>query len=104
MPRVDVALQLSAQSLAWLAGRPQARKLVWSVCDTLTELEQAGHHPGLIAALRRVLTLHQPTSAGRCATCRAGTWRRRPFPCIVWHQIHIELFGGGRHGQRGARA
>jgi hypothetical protein len=28
-------------------------------------------------------------------------WRRRPFPCIVWHQIRFELLGlvagAGRH-------
>jgi hypothetical protein len=89
----DVTLHLSARTLAWLADHPQARKLVSSVWDMLTELEQAGHHPRPIAALRRVLTTHQPTPAGRCRTCRRATWRRRPFPCIVWHQIRLELLG-----------
>jgi hypothetical protein len=94
MPRAeDVALHLSARTLAWLADHPHARKLVRSVWDTLTELEQAGHYPRPIAALRRVLTTHQPTRAGRCATCPRATWRRRPFPCTVWHQIHGELLG-----------
>jgi hypothetical protein len=46
--------------------------------DKLTELERAGHHPDSLAALRSVLAEHQ---------------RRRRFPCIVWHQIHIGLFG-----------
>ncbi|MGH3936834.1 MAG: hypothetical protein ACRDS1_17935 [Pseudonocardiaceae bacterium] len=102
MPRVeDVALHLSSQTLAWLADHPQARKLVGSVMDTLTELEQAGHHPRPIAALRRVLTTHQPTPAGRCPTCRRATWRRRPFPCTVWHQIHGELLGVFTHSGRG---
>jgi hypothetical protein len=57
---VDVTLQLSARTLSWLADHPQARKVVSSVWDMLAELEQAGHHPQLIAALRRVLTSHQP--------------------------------------------
>ena len=92
---VDVALHLSAQTLTWLADHPQARKLVHSVWNTLTELEQAGNHPKPIAMLRRVLTDHYPTPAGRCHTCRRFSWRhlwrRRPFPCTVWHQIHVEL-------------
>ncbi|MGH4009896.1 MAG: hypothetical protein ACRDTH_17385 [Pseudonocardiaceae bacterium] len=95
--RVDVTLQLSARALAWLAHHPQARKLISSVWDTLAELEHAGHHPRLIAALRQVLTHHQPTSAGRCDTCRRLSWRRlwrhRDFPCLVWHQIRSELTG-----------
>lgn len=88
-----MTLHLSPRTLVWLANHPQARKLVRSVCDTLTELEQAGCHPRPIAALRRVLTNHQPTPAGRCPTCRRMTWRRRPFPCVVWHQVHGELLG-----------
>ncbi len=83
---------LSAQTMACLAERPLARALVDSVWNTLTELERAGQHPGPIAALRRVLTHHQPTSTGRCRTCRRVTWRRR-FPCIVWYQIQGELLG-----------
>jgi len=47
---VDVTLHLSAQTLAWLDDHPRARKLVRSVWDTLTELEQDGHHPRPIAA------------------------------------------------------
>jgi hypothetical protein len=107
MSQVDVTLQLSARTVAWLANHPHARTLVSSVWDTLAELEQAGHHPTLIAALRRVLTHHQPTPAGRCDTCRRLPWRRlwrhRNFPCMVWHQIRSELTGvppdRGRHRQ-----
>ncbi|HEY6289558.1 MAG TPA: hypothetical protein VIW48_08940 [Nitrospiraceae bacterium] len=39
IPRVDVTLQLSARTVAWLADRPRARELVGSVWDKLTELE-----------------------------------------------------------------
>ncbi len=81
----------SVPAVAWLADHPCARNLVQSVWDTLAELEQSGHHPGPIAALRRVLTSHQPTAAGRCRACRRWRWRRRRFPCIVWHQIHAAL-------------
>jgi hypothetical protein len=93
---VDVTLQLSAQTLAWLADRPRAGELVVSVWARLAELERAGHHPSVIAALRFVLIHHQPpTPTGRCRTCRRFTWRRlwrrRPFPCVVWRQIHSEL-------------
>lgn len=104
MLRVDSTLQLSARLIAWLADQPQARKLVGSVWNTLAELERAGQYPGAIDALRRVLIDHQPTSAGRCRTCRRWRGRRRRFPCIVWHQIRGELFGlfpdGGRHRQQ----
>lgn len=93
MPTVDVTLHLSTRTVAWLADHSQARKLVGSVWDTLADLERAGHHPRPVAALRRVLACHQPTSAGRCPTCRRWRWRRRRFPCIVWHQIHGELLG-----------
>jgi hypothetical protein len=93
MPKMDVMLHLSARTVVWLADHPQARKLADSVWDTLAELERTGHHPRLIAALRRVLTYHQPTAAGRCRTCRRWKWRRSRFPCIVWHQIRGELFG-----------
>jgi hypothetical protein len=81
----------SGHAVAWLADHPRARNVVQSVWDTLAELEQSNHHPGPIAALRRVLTYHQPTPAGRCRACRRWRWRRRRFPCIVWHQIHAAL-------------
>ena len=102
-PPVDTTLQLSTRTLTWLANHPHARRLVHSVWDTLAELERTGHHRGAIDALRRVLTQHQPTAAGRCRTCRRATWRRRPFPCTVWHQIRFDLLGlfagAGRHRQ-----
>lgn len=102
-PQVDAPLQLSARTLDWLVNHPRAGRLVHSVWDKLAELERTGHHRGAIDALRRVLTHHQPTSAGRCHTCHRWTWRRR-FPCIVWHQVRGELLGlfasdGGRHRQ-----
>ncbi len=108
MPRVDATLHLSGPTLAWLAERPLARALVDSVWDTLAELERAGHHPRLLAALRFVLVHHEPTSAGRCRACRRGRWRglgrRRRFPCLVWRQIRGELLGplgvGGGHRRR----
>jgi hypothetical protein len=81
----------SDQSKTWLADHPPAHKVVRSVCDTLAEMEQSGHHLGAIAALRRVLAYHQPTPAGRCRACRRWRWRRRGFPCIVWHQIYSAL-------------
>jgi hypothetical protein len=81
----------SVAAVAWLADHPCARKMVQSVWDTLAELETSCHHPGPIAALRRVLTHHQPTAAGRCRACRRWRWHRRRFPCIVWHQIHAAL-------------
>jgi hypothetical protein len=92
-PVTDKGPDLSARTVAWLADHSQARKLVDSVWDTLAELERAGHHPRPIAALRRVLVHHQPTAAGRCRTCRRWKWRRRRFPCTVWHQIRGELLG-----------
>ncbi|MGH3812939.1 MAG: hypothetical protein ACRDUV_10840 [Pseudonocardiaceae bacterium] len=103
MPTVDAPLQLSTKTLDWLAGHPHARRLVRSVWDQLAELERGGQHPGPIDALRSILTHHQPTSRGRCHTCRCWRWCRRPFPCAVWHQIRGELLGqfagGGRHGE-----
>jgi hypothetical protein len=81
----------SVEAVAWLADHQCAKSMVQSVWDTLAELEQSCHHPGPIAALRRVLTHHQPTPAGRCRACRRWRWRRRRFPCIVWHQIHAAL-------------
>ena len=68
IPRVDTALHLSPRTIAWLADHPRARQFVSSVWEKLTELERSGQYPGAIHALRRVLTHHQPTSAGRCRT------------------------------------
>jgi hypothetical protein len=101
---MDAALHLSPRAVAWLADHPQARQFVGSVWDKLTELERSGQYPGTIDALRRVLTCHQPTSTGgRCRTCARVIWRRRPFPCIVWHQVRCDLLGlvagAGRHRQ-----
>ncbi|MCA1694026.1 MAG: hypothetical protein LC749_04460 [Actinobacteria bacterium] len=103
-----MTLQLSTRTVAWLADRPRARELVGSVWDTFTDLEHKGHHPGAIAALRFVLVHHQPpTPTGRCLHCRftwRRLWRRRPWPCVVWRQIHHELLGpfagGAPHRQR----
>jgi hypothetical protein len=78
-PRPNATLQLPAQALDWLAKDSRARSVVHSVWDMLTELQRAGQYPGTINALRRVLTQHQPTSTGRCRTCRYWGWRRR-FP------------------------
>lgn len=108
MSSVNATPQLSARTVDWLAERPLARALVASVWDTLTELECAGHHPRLLAALRFVLIHHAPTPAGRCRACRRlgwrGLWRRRRFPCLVWRQIRGELLGplafGGFHRLR----
>lgn len=114
IPRVDVTLQLSTRTVAWLADKPRARELVDSVWGKLVELEREGHHPGAIAALRFILIHHQPpSSTGRCRTCRRYTWRRlwrrHPFPCTVWRQVRAELLGplvsGGRpHKPDKARA
>lgn len=93
MARVDAARRLSTRTVAWLADHPQARRFVSSVWDKLTELERSGQYPGAIDALRRVLIQHEPTSAGRCRTCRRVTGRRRPFPCIMWHQIRFDVLG-----------
>ncbi len=82
-PGADAVLYLSPRTVAWLADHPAARQLVGSVVDKLTELDRSGQYPGAINAPRRVLNPHQPTTAGRCRTCRRRTWRGRPFPCIV---------------------
>ncbi|MGH3685117.1 MAG: hypothetical protein ACRDSM_08700 [Pseudonocardiaceae bacterium] len=87
MPGMDAALHLSARTLAWLADHPPARKFAYSVWDKLTELERGGHRSGTIHALRQVLADHGPTASGRCRACRRRKWRRRRFPCIVWHEI-----------------
>ncbi len=89
----DAALHLTPRTLAWLADHPQARRLVRAVWNKLTELDQASHHSGAIDALRRVLDPHQPTATGRCRTCARTAGRRRPFPCLVWHEIHLGLLG-----------
>ena len=103
MRAVDATLQLSTRTLDWLANHPHARRFVHSVWDKLAELERSGQHPEAIDALRRILTHHQPTAAGRCRICCRWAWRRPPFPCIVWHQVRGELLGkfsdGGRHRQ-----
>lgn len=108
IPTADAAPHLSTRTVTWLADQPHARRLIRSVWDKLTELERAAHHPEAIAALWRVLAYHQPTPAGRCRACRRFTWRhlwrRRAFPCMVWHQVRGELLGvfaSGRHRQQG---
>jgi hypothetical protein len=86
-------MTLSAPTVSWLAQHPEAHDVVSSVCSTLTALEQAGQHPGTLAALRFVLTCHQPpTRTGYCPVCRRHSWRRR-FPCVIWRQIRGELLG-----------
>jgi hypothetical protein len=103
IPPVEATLHLPTRTRDWRAEHPQARRFVRSVWDKLTELQRSGQYPGAIDALRRVLTHHQPTPAGRCRTCARVRGRRRPFPCIVWHQIHCDLLGlfagAGRHRQ-----
>jgi len=100
---LDPTLHLSTRTLDWLTDHPRARRFVRSVWDALTDLERTGQQPAAIATLRRILIDHQPTSAGRCHTCRRWTSRHPPFPCIVWHQIRSELLGqftsSGRHRQ-----
>lgn len=96
---------LPTRTLAWLAERPVALAVVESVWVTLAELDAAGQHPRLLAALRFVLLHHEPTRAGRCRACPRrswrGLWRRRRFPCVVWRQVRGELLGplalGGIH-------
>lgn len=96
-PGVDVSIRLSAETWERIEEWPWARDLVESVWARLDTLERDGHDPGTVAALRFVLEHHQPTSTGRCRACRPGgcqhLWRRRPWPCTVWMQIHYELVG-----------
>ncbi|MGH3867700.1 MAG: hypothetical protein ACRDQ4_16500 [Pseudonocardiaceae bacterium] len=90
---MEAALDLSARTRTWLAEHPHARQCARSVWDKLTELEGAGCRPETITTLRRVLAEHRPTPAGQCYACPRYRWRRRPFPCIVWHQIADQLPG-----------
>src|SRR5262249_20184159 len=87
IPRAEATPPLPTRTLAWLAERPVAFAVVESVWETLAELEVAGHHPRLLAAVRFVLIHHEPSRAGRCRACRRvswrGLWRRRRFPCVV---------------------
>jgi hypothetical protein len=73
MPRVtstESPLQLSEQTLAWLAERPHAR----SVWDGLTE---SAERPDLVATLRAILIDHNVlTCPGRCHACR-GNWKNK---------------------------
>lgn len=108
--KVDVTLQLPTKTWQRLASRPRERELVTAVWGRLEELDNiAGeHHLEVVAALRFVLVHHQPTTAGRCSACRRKSarhlWRRRPWPCAVWIQVHYELIGpfaGGGHHRQG---
>ena len=96
IPRMEVTQQLSAQTMAWLADRPHTRTLIRSAWGALTEWERAGQGPGVIAALRFILTDHQPlTRTGRCRTCPR-------FPCRVWFTLDLGMQGlvasnNGRH-------
>jgi hypothetical protein len=90
----DTPLTATPGESARLAEHPDAREMVSSVWTTLTALEKAGQHPGILAALRFVLIHHQPPSrTGRCPACRRHLWRRRRFPCVVWRQVRGELLG-----------
>lgn len=93
-PGMEGTPQLSTHMLGWLASHPPARRVVDSVWDTLAEFNDVTR---LRAALRFVLIHHEPTPAGRCRACRRmswrSLWRRRRFPCVVWHQIRGELLG-----------
>lgn len=105
--RVVVILHLSSQTWESLADRPRERRLVRAVWDRLEELDKVhgGYDKRLVAALRFVLVYHQPTVRRRCSACRRKSarqlWRRRPWPCVVWLQVHYELIGpfssGGHH-------
>ena len=106
LPTMDPRLQLSAQTVAWLADRSYDRKFVRSIGNKLTDPELAGHHVDAIATPRVILSDHQfPTRTGRCRACRRHTWRRlwrrRRFPRGVWFTIDLGLQGlftvTGRH-------
>lgn len=79
IPRTGMAL--SARTLTWLTTHPDARQVVSSVWATLTELEQAGQHHGVLDALRFVLTTTNlpaapaaapPVAAAAGASCGAA--------------------------------
>ena len=83
-------MQLSEQTLAWLAERPHALHHVRSVWDALTD---SAERPDLVATLRAILIDHHfLTRTGRCHACR-HTWRRgwtvrrRHFPCKIWYTV-----------------
>ncbi|MGH3695625.1 MAG: hypothetical protein ACRDRX_16830 [Pseudonocardiaceae bacterium] len=106
LPTRHATRSLSTRTRNRLAPRPPLRLVVDSMWDTLAELERAGHHPRLLAAVRYVLLHHEPSTAGRCRAWRRvswrGLWRRRRFPCLGWRQIRGELLGhlclgGGQH-------
>lgn len=82
-----------------MCSNPRAARLVRPVWSRLAELELAGHDPGVLAALRYTLMLHQPTRRGTCRACRWSAWpfrwRRRRWPCATWIQVRVELLGGG---------
>lgn len=80
-PALDPTLQLSAATWLRVDGNALAARMVVPVWSRLAELQYAGHDPGVLAALRYVLVVHQPTRAGTCRGCR-----RRP--------------AGGAHGGR----
>jgi hypothetical protein len=90
-------LQLAAATLAQMHGSARAPRLVPPVWSRISELWQAGHDPGALAALRYVLVAHQPTRRVRCRACRRrdwrSAWRRPPWPCATWIQVRSELLG-----------
>jgi hypothetical protein len=47
------------------------------------------------AALRSVLTAHQPDEEWRCPQC-SGRRRPRPFPCATWTAVHRHLIHQAR--------
>lgn len=104
-PREQEKPPLSPQTLAWLVERPTpaARKLVYRVWATLTELQRSGHHPNprALAALAAQLLEHQPSPrTGRCHACPRRrswhpywNWQHPHFPCIVWITTDLKLHG-----------
>jgi hypothetical protein len=102
MPRVTPTasllppMQLSEQTLAWLAERSPALHHLRAVWEGLTD---SAERPDLVATLRAILIDHHVlTRTGRCHACR-GTWRRgwafkrRHFPCTVWYTVEGGLQG-----------